>query len=313
VNRPSLRRVDEHPGSGLAAVVLATTAFSAGFVIVKAIPLEAGALSAWRLGIGGTVLAVAALLLRSPWPASWTMPVAAGAAFGVHQLLFVLATKQTSIAIVTLVGALQPLLVAMVSRRTLGERVGRAVLACAVLAVSGVAIVVGANLDDPSRTLEGDLFAGANLVAFTAYFLCAKRARDTGAPTLTLTATSMLVAFAVVLPYALLRGESFAATGAHGAMIVGLALIPGNGHLLLNWAHPRISAALSSLALAAVPLLASIWAALAFGEPYGPLHVVGMLLVAAAIDLGRRADRRARRLRSARDARPSPTPARTRG
>jgi drug/metabolite transporter (DMT)-like permease len=60
--------------------------------------------------------------------------------------------------------------------------------------------------------------------------------------------------------------------------------------LLLNWAHRRVSAALAALLLSAVPLLASLWAHLSFGEPYGMRHLVGMLIVAPAIEGGRRAE-----------------------
>ena len=78
-------------------------------------------------------------------------------------------------------------------------------------------------------------------------------------------------------------------------MLAVLALLPGNGHLLVNWALPRVSAALGSLILTAVPLLASLWAHLIFHEPYGPLHLIGMTMVAAAIEGGRRSETGANR------------------
>lgn len=280
-------------GAGLAAVVLAMTAFSWGFVIVKVLPLEAAAIATWRLGIGVTVLTVAALLLRTRWPKARRPVAAAGLAFGLHQLLFIAATQATSIAIVTLIAALQPLLVGLVSRRTVGERVPPALLASALLAVVGVAVVVQANVADPSRSLGGDLLAVGNLLAFTAYFLSAKRARQLGTPTLTLTASFLGVAFAVVLPVGLVTGASFAVEPASLGLLALIALVPGNGHLLLGWAHRRISAVLASLVLAGVPLLAGLWAHLVLGEPYGPRHLLGMLLAAAAIVLGQWVERRA--------------------
>lgn len=284
-------------GRGLTAVVLATTSFSLGFVVVKAIPLEAGPLSVLRLAVGAVVLTAAAVVLRAPWPRRWRLPFLTGVVFGVHQLVFTLATQQTSIAIVTLLGAMQPLVIALLGmalQRRSGRRVARGTLVAALLAASGVLVVIVANTDDPSRSLSGDLLAVLNLFVFTAFFLCARRSRAQGAPTLTFTATFLATAGVVVLPYALLRGESFAATPFALGMVVLLALVPGNGHLLLSWAHPRVPAALSSLVLAGIPLLASLWAALVFDEPYGLPHVAGMLLVVTAIEVGRRAERRAR-------------------
>jgi drug/metabolite transporter (DMT)-like permease len=278
-------------GAGLAAVVATTVVFSWGFIIVKAVQLPAGALAFWRLLIGAGVLVVAAAVLRTPWPRRWGAVAAAGLAFGAHQLVFIAATQTTTIAVVTLLGAVQPLLVSLVSHRTVGERVPRRVLWCSVLAVVGVGVVVQANLGAASRSLLGDLLSVLNVLLFTAYFLSAKKARDDGVPALTMTAGFLLVSLVVVAPALLLGGAVLPTTAGDWWLLALLALVPGNGHLLLNWAHPRVTAALSSLVLASLPLLSSIWASLVFGEPYGPRHVVGMLLVVLAIELGRRTER----------------------
>jgi O-acetylserine/cysteine efflux transporter len=240
---------------------------------------------------------MAATALRVPWPRLSLPVLGAGVMFGLHQLLFIGASKRTSIAIVTLVAALQPLLVALVSRRALDEPVPRRLLGFTGLAVAGVALVVAANLDDPSRTLAGDVLSVVNLVVFTAYFLFSKTARGAGAPALTFTGAVFIVALLVQVPALLLSGISplggvrLPTLGELGLLFV-LAMVPGNGHLLVNWAHNRVTAALSSLVLALVPLLASVWAHLVFGEPYGWRHVAGMLLVVAAIEGGRRVERR---------------------
>lgn len=289
------------PGNagGLAALLVAVTGFSWGFIIVKALPVPPATLAFWRLVLAAGVLGAVALVARIPWPRHPGAVLGAGIAFGVHQLLFIAATKATSIAIVTLLGALQPLLVSLVSRRVVGERVPAVLRYCSVLAIAGVALVVQANLGDDSRSLVGDLLACANVVAFTAYFLFAKRAREQGARTITLTAASFVAALIVVAPATLVEhwvgsppAEGFLPSAAVFAGVAFLALVPGSGHLLVNWAHPRVSAALASLVLASVPLLSSIWARIVFDEPYGPRHVAGMLLVMVAIEWGRRAERR---------------------
>jgi drug/metabolite transporter (DMT)-like permease len=274
----------------LAAVVLATTVFSWGFILVKALALPAAALAFCRVAIGATVLSSVALLLRVPWPRQWRPLLGAGLAFGCHQLLFVAATQLTSVAIVTLIGAMQPLLVALVSRRAVGERVAPQLFAYAVLAVAGVAVVLQANLHDQSRTLAGDVLACINVVVFTGYFLFAKRAMVAGAPVLTFTASFLAISLIVLTPVMLFTAP-VAPDGRQLALLALLALGPGNGHLLLNWAHPRISAALSSLVLAGVPLLASTWAYFVFGEPLTWRHMTGIALVVVAVEAGRRADK----------------------
>ena len=277
-------------GAGLAAVILAATGFSWGFIIVKVVPHSAPVIAAWRLGIGAAVLVAVAAALRLPWR-QLGLSAMAGVAFGVHQLLFIEATKLTAVAIVTLLGAAQPLLVALGSRPIARERVPPLLWLMAVLALCGIGIVVQADFGHESRSLAGDLLAVANVFAFTAYFLLGKRARARGAHTVTFTASMLTAALLVVIPFALVAGFEMP-TAASAALIALLALGPGNGHLLLNWAHRRVSAALASLVLAAIPLLAGLWAHLVLGEPYTWRHVAGMVLVAAAIEGGRRIEAR---------------------
>lgn len=276
-------------GAGLAAVVLAATGFSWGFIIVKSVGLSPASLGTYRLIIGAAVLSGIALAWRVPWPRLKLHVLFAGIAFGSHQLVYIAATQMTAISVVTILGATQPLWVALVSRRTVGERPGRALIGYALLAVLGIAVVVWASAGDASRSLAGDLLAVANVVIFTSYFLFSKRARQGGAPTLTFTAGMLWSALIVVAPAMLITGPEVASQ-IDLALISFLALVPGSGHLLVNWAHTRISATLSSLVLAAVPVLASLWAYLVLGEAFTWLHIIGMAAVAIAIAGGQRAE-----------------------
>lgn len=281
-------------GAGLAAVVTAVLGFSWGFILVKVIPLAPAALAAWRLGLGAVGLGAVALAWRLPWPRLRGAMLLAGAAFGAHQLLFVTATRLTSVAVVTLLMSLQPLVVALLSRRTVGERVPPALVGWSLVGIAGVALTLLATSGDAVRSPVGDLLAVANLAAFTAYFLAAKRTRAGGVPTLTFTATFLGVALVVVAPMAALEGPSALAVDASAvALLALLAFGPGSGHLLLNWAHPRVSAALASLALATVPALASLWAHLVLGEPLGVWHGLGLALVVVALAGGQRVERAA--------------------
>lgn len=281
-------------GAGLAAVVVAVTAFSWGFILVKAIPLAPAVLALWRLAIGVAVLSTAALVMRVRWPIQTGLMVLAGVAFGAHQLVFIAATKKTSVAIVTLMAATMPLVVTVASRRTVGERLPPAFFAASVLAVAGVAVVVHANIDAASRSAEGDILAVINVLLFTAYFLAAKKARSQGAPTLTFTAGFLAVSLVVVVPALYWQGFEVPDAATFGWVAL-LALGPGNGHLLVNWAHRRISAALSSLVLALIPLLSGLWAYLVLDEQFTWRHAAGMTIVVIAIEMGRRAEQSASR------------------
>ena len=275
-------------GAGLAAIGLAMVGFSWGFIIVRLIGMHAPILGFWRLCIGAVVLSACALVLRVPWPRTYRELAWAGVAFGAHQLSFICATLWTSVAIVTVVAATQPLLVALVSRRIVGERVPRSIFVSIFLALLGVVIVVFANRGVAGQSLLGNVMAVVNVFVFTGYFLAAKRARAGGAPTLTLTAGMLTIAAVVVLPIVGFTGVELPNQRQWGLLAI-LALGSGNGHLLINWAHSRVPAVLSSLALALIPVLASTWAALVLDEPYTWKHALGMILVVTALEMARRA------------------------
>jgi len=88
-------------GAGLAAVVVAVTAFSWGFILFKAMSLPMPVISFWRVALGAALLTGAALVLRVPWPEHKRFVIGAGIAFGAHQLVLIGAVKLTSVAIVS--------------------------------------------------------------------------------------------------------------------------------------------------------------------------------------------------------------------
>lgn len=277
-------------GGGLGALLLAAAGFSWGFVIVKYLGLPAGTIAFYRTLIGAVALGVVVGIFRIPRPVRLFPVIGAGVCFGAHQLIFIEATQTTTIAHVTLIGALQPLLVSLVSHRAVGERPPAALKWWALVAVVGVGLVVWANLGDPSRSLGGDLLSVLNLFVFTAFFLFSKKARQQGTHTVALTAGMLAVSVVVVSPALAFVEVRAAQMGWQWGLLALLALGPGNGHLLVNWAHRRISAALASIVLTAIPLLASLWAHLVLDEPFGLRHVGGAVLVALAIEGSRRAE-----------------------
>lgn len=278
----------------IAAVVIAATGFSLGFIIVKAVDLPPTTIAFGRTWAGALLL-LASLRWFRPGAAAFPRGPAlrpvlvAGVAFGAHQMLFISASQQTSISIVTLLQGMQPLLVAVVSQRVLGERVPRGLLFASLAAVVGVAVVVLESRSDDSHSVFGDLLAVLNVFAFLAYFLACKLARSAGLDSLALTAWALFIAALVLTPIYAVQGQWAWPEPWQVGLVLFHAWVPGNGHVLVNWAHARIPAALSSVLLSLVPVLASIWAFLLFDEPYGLGHIAGTVIALAAIEAGRRA------------------------
>jgi drug/metabolite transporter (DMT)-like permease len=207
-----------------------------------------------------------------------------GALFGLHQVLFFSSLKLTTVADVSLIGALQPPLVLVVAGRWFGERVSTRVLGFALVGVVGAALVVFGAQGAPGWSPVGDLIAVGNLFAFTAYFLASKHIRaSSGTAEYLLGMTT--VAGLVMLCVCLLTGQDLGSPhGSDWLLLLTLAVFPGTiGHFLTNWAHPHTSAFVVSIMFLAVPVLATAGAAVFLGEAVGPLQLVGGAVVLLSV------------------------------
>src|SRR5690606_31291649 len=97
--------------AGFAAVLGAASLFSWGFILVKAAGLPPATTAVWRLLLALLVLLAAAGVTGARWPRLTRTVGLAGVGFGAHQLLYMAASQTTSVAVVTLVAALQPVVV----------------------------------------------------------------------------------------------------------------------------------------------------------------------------------------------------------
>jgi drug/metabolite transporter (DMT)-like permease len=175
-----------------------------------------------------------------------------------------------------------------------GERVTRSASYWSAVAFVGTALVVFGASHTSNGSVRGDLLAGLNLFAFTAYFLASKRIRErVGAweYVVGMTTVSGFVVAAVTLATAQPHGSPAAW---EWFVLTSIALFPGTlGHLLANWAHAHVSAFVASMILLAVPVVATAAAYLLLGEQVGSLQFVGGAVVLIAIAVIIRGARRA--------------------
>lgn len=104
--------------------------YSTGPVFVQASGVSGPVFSFWRLWMGVAVFGVATWLhLRGrgarPSASAWRVTLGAGVAFGAHQLLLFSAIEATSVADVTLVATLSPIVTAVLAVPMFDERPGR--------------------------------------------------------------------------------------------------------------------------------------------------------------------------------------------
>ncbi len=276
------------PTLALFAVGLAVATWGWSNVAIKAVGVSGLVASFYRLWLALPPLWLAVFVvpgLRARLDRNWARAsLRGGLLFGFHQILFFTSLKLTSVANVSIIGALQPALVLVVAGPMFGESASFRSILWSVLALLGTAVVVVASHGTPGWSPLGDVLAFANLFVFTAYFLASKRIRATvGTSEYVIGLTT--VAALVVFVAAISTGQDLASPrGSDWGILVGLALVSGTlGHLLTNWAHPHASAFIVSIMFLGVPVLASAGAAVYLGETLGAWQIVGGATVLIAI------------------------------
>jgi drug/metabolite transporter (DMT)-like permease len=272
----------------LCAVAVAVMTWGCSNVLIKAVPTSGLVASFYRLWFSIPLLWLLPLLLpsmRRRLTRDWLVAsVIGGGLFALHQVTFFTSLKLTTVADVTLIGALQPPLVLVVAGRMFGEPVTRRAVAWSLIAVAGTALVVLGAAGTPGWSLRGDVIAVGNLLAFTAYFLASKRIRTRAGATEYLIGMTT-VAGIIMLGIALLSGQDLGSPrGWEWAALLCLALFPGTlGHFLTAWALPHTSAFAVSIMFLAVPVIACAGAALFLAETLSVLQVIGATVVLIAV------------------------------
>lgn len=269
---------------GAAAASVAVVAWGLGNNLAKYIRLPGNSLALNRLWIGSVWFALLLLLRggRLSWK-SLRLAAPGGVAFALDVAFFFTSLKHTSIADASIISALQPALVLLVAGRLFDERVTRRDVALIAVATVGVAGVVLGSSAAAGGTLYGNVLATGALLAWTWYFVASKQARKVlGA--LDYQASLTVVAAVFLTPVVLLSGQRLAPPDwSTAGWIVLLVLVPGGGHLLMNWAHESTPIILTSTLTLGLPVVATGLAVPIFGEPVTWLQGVSMAVVLGSL------------------------------
>src|SRR5581483_3989156 len=239
--------------AGVGAAALAVTSWGLGNVMARFIALTGPSLSFDRqwFGTAYTFALLGVFRRRLSWRAL-IASVPGGITFGANQLLFFTAVKYTAVTSATIIAALQPAILMFVVGRLFGERVRAVDVGATLTALCGTAVVVLGGHGAGGDHVSGDLLAGASVILWAAYFVASKRARRR-LGTIEYQAAMTVVAAVVVTPVALLYGAPLWTGWGTAGWVVLLALGPGGGHYLMNWAHEHIPLTLASLLTLGLP------------------------------------------------------------
>jgi drug/metabolite transporter (DMT)-like permease len=279
VNRTATRA---YTPAGVAAAAAGTFTWGVGIVLIKLTSSPFLIASFYRHLLAVPILVVA-WRLSSDKSLPWRAAGIGGVLFAMHQVAHFGSLEYSTAAIVTIFFSLQPILVGALGGRVTGERTTTRFYLWSVVAIAGCAIVVLASTGTADTTPLGTTLAIVNLVAWSAYYLATKRARE-NVTTISWLLVMTTVSGICIGIIALGAGQSFVVrTGKEWAYLAAIAILPGTiGHLLVTWAHPRIHAAASSAIVLGVPIVAAAGAAIFIDEPFGPVHILGALIALGA-------------------------------
>jgi drug/metabolite transporter (DMT)-like permease len=275
----------QRTGIPLLAVSLAVFAWGFGPLFVKGIDASVATIVFWRVLLAIPIAVLVAYLtggcldlklLRGAFPTS--------VCFALSFIFGFASFQQTSIVNATLIPALQPALILFVAARLFGERRSRADIVYAGVAFLGVvAVVAGASADGAS--LHGDLFAVANLLVFTGYFLLAKHARDGNVHAWSFLAAVFIDTAIIVVPWSVLTSSDLGAIhGTDWLLLVGLVLFPGMvGHGLMTWAHHYLDVTVTSMMTLANPVVSIVGAWIIYSQSLAALQVAGAVIVLVSL------------------------------
>jgi RarD protein len=282
--------VDDHssPGdvkAGLIAVGFSISAWGATGVIIKVIDMDAIAIAAWRFSVYA-ILMMLVLYATGKRLSKQLMltSLPGGLLLSGDVMLFFVAVRTTNVVNATTIGAMQPIVIAAVATRFMGERIDRREYIAAGVAIAGVIVVITQSAGTPEWSGAGDLAAVGALCAWSGYFLVAKRTARKLTPQEFTTGTAIWVgvfAFAV----GLIIGQDMSPPPSSEIVpLTALILLGGVvGHSLMNWGIPRLPVWLASTMTLMIPVISSLAAWIFLDEALTAWQLVAMAVVMAAL------------------------------
>lgn len=294
-------RLTAGSNAALVALFAGAVSIAAAPILVRLADVAPVASAFWRVALAVPVLwaweAVRTRRTRAGvGPADGPVPVLglvlAGVFFAADLALWHLSILWTTVANATLLANVAPVFVVLAGYLFFSQRFSGRFLAGLVLAMVGVAALIGASAEVGGERLVGDALGLATAVCYASYIVAVARVRARAA-TATVMLWSSLVTAVVLLPLALLAPGPFWPSGLDGWLVLAaLALVSQvGGQGLIAYALAHLPAAFGSVSLLAQPVIAAGLAWLLFAEALGPLELAGAGLVLAGIAMARRGTR----------------------
>jgi drug/metabolite transporter (DMT)-like permease len=280
--------------SHLAALIGANAVLALGPWFVRLADTGPVATGFWRLALAMPVVALLALRSGVPAPATigqgiWLAAGAAGVFFGLDLASWHIGIGMTRLGNAALFGNSGSVVLMAIGLAAAGRAPRLLELAAIAAALGGTALVMGGSILLSREHFVGDLFCLVAGGFYALYILLIGPARAALGPNLAL-AVSMVASLPVLLGTSLALGETIMPED--WTPLVALALgsqVIGQGLLVYSLRH--FSALVIGLALLTQPAISSVVGWVVYNEVLGPLDLLGMALLAAALVMVRAQER----------------------
>lgn len=301
--REALRRNVGHLAS-VALVVMWSSGFVGAELGVRAggTPLQ---LLGWRFTILAAMLLTVCLVLRvdltdrRAWGRQAIIGLLSQAAF--LYLVFEGVNNGVDGGLAALIASLQPLLVATVAGRILGERITPVMWIGMVLGLAGVAVVVSGDLGNGSAQWWAYLLPLIGMLSLTAGTVLTQRLRPTESLLQSITMQMVVTAVTLVALSFLVGQAAVPAELDFWLAVLWLVFLSTlGGYALFQYVTRTRGATVASVLLYLTPPTTMLWVWLMFGVPITLTAVLGMAVSAVGVTLVLRSRSAAAAKRSAR-------------
>lgn len=284
--RDAFRRNAGHLAS-VALVIMWSSGFVGAELGVRAggTPLQ---LLGWRFSILAAMLLTVCLVLRVDLTdrRAWGRQALIGllSQAGFLFLVFEGVNRGVDGGIAALIASLQPLLVATVAGRILGERITSLTWVGMVLGLVGVAVVVSGDLGTGGAQWWAYLLPAVGMLSLTTGTVLTQRLRPTESLLQSIT-MQMVVAAIVLVASSLLVGQATVPSDVDLWLAVTWLVLLSTlgGYALFVFVTRTRGATVASVLLYLTPPTTMLWVWLMFGVPITPVAVVGMAISAIGV------------------------------
>lgn len=285
-------------------LVIGAVMISFSAVFVKLVHVPPTVSGFYRMFFGGLILLLVMLVRRerlSLRPKAWLVLFLAAFFFALDLFLWHRSILYVGPGVATLLANFQVFVLAAVGVLFLKERLTLPQWAAMVLAIAGLALLVGSDWTHLSPLYKrGIVLALLAAVSYAGYLLALRNSRNSGAGGSSFAAITVvsLTAAAVLAASVLAEGASFAIPSwTDGFWLVLYGLVPQVlGWVLISNSMSKVGASQVGLVLLLQPACALIWDGVFFGRHFSVTELTGAAITLVAIYLGSlRAARKAQR------------------